>query len=268
MFFRLTIFSDGLAILPFNKLKSKGKIKYVVKQIVKQTKQVVLSKQLQQNEMLIQELQKQGITIFHGKQLFFYLAYDCIAYIEKMRKQEMRADEITILINQLTSFNSELLIHLAQNVKRIHIVTEQIHSFKKLEDYLEDELGISIWISNNKKKSLLKSKIILNIDFDEEQINRFSIYRTAFILNLQDNIEIKTKSFLGIHGYDYQITCPWLTKLPNVYKKFNGVHLYESNLDRNKSYIEIRKQVEQEQIHIVNLIGKNGIIHQNEYLRI
>ena len=43
----------------------------------------------------------------------------------------------------------------------------------KLSDYLEG-LGIAITVTNNKRKSLLKAKFIINLDFDEINNSIFS----------------------------------------------------------------------------------------------
>ena len=42
--------------------------------------------------------------------------------------------------------------------------------FKKLENDLYEQNGVPIIISNNKKKSLSKSELIINFDFIEEDI--------------------------------------------------------------------------------------------------
>ena len=54
------------------------------------------------------------------------------------------------------------IVFIAEHVKRLNIVTNNLNKFKKIEDYLYNELGITINISNNKKQSLLKSNLIFN----------------------------------------------------------------------------------------------------------
>ncbi len=60
-------------------------------------------------------------------------------------------------------------------------------------------MGIAITITNNKRKSLLKAKIIINMDFDEELINSFNLNSKALVIQLNKEIYIKSKLFNGIN---------------------------------------------------------------------
>ena len=71
----------------------------------------------------------------------------------------------------------------------MNIVTNNIEKFKKLEDKIMEN-GIMITIGNNKKKSLMKSKIILNIDFPNELINKYMIKEDAIIINVPGKVKI------------------------------------------------------------------------------
>ena len=77
----------------------------------------------------------------------------------------------------------------------MNIVTNHIEKFKKLEDKFMEN-GIMITIGNNKKKSLMKSKIILNIDFPNELINKYMIKDDAIIINVPGKAKINMKSIL------------------------------------------------------------------------
>ena len=54
-------------------------------------------------------------------------------------------------------------------------LTNHIEKFKTLERKVLEEYGIMITINNNKKKSLAKSNIILNMDFPNELINKYRL---------------------------------------------------------------------------------------------
>ena len=84
-------------------------------------------------------------------------------------------------------------------------MTNNINYFKPLKEKLWDEDGIIITLTNNKKKALSKSNIILNVDFSEEVINRYIIFDEAILINLEEEIKIRKKRFCGKIINDYKI---------------------------------------------------------------
>lgn len=51
------------------------------------------------------------------------------------------------------------------------------------------------------------------------------------------------------------------------YKLFNQTILYESTIDKNKSFEEIRKKIENDNVEIKALIGSRGKLEANEYIK-
>lgn len=264
LFCVLTLKEDGMCILPYRDIKSTYTIRIISRCISKISKNIVLSKKLYTNIKLNEELSQKGIYIFNGKLLFNYMLLDCLKYISKYMDTKIEKQEISILLNNLTELDKNNIIYLSKNLKRVNIVTNNINRFKKLENYLQEELGISITITNNKKKSLLKSKIIVNLDFSENEVNLYNINRKAIIINLKDKINIKSKMFEGINISDYEITC----KNINKYNKFDNKILYESVIKKVDDYNSIIDKIKQDKAKIVNLIGQNGVIDRKEYVRI
>lgn len=259
----LTIKEEKICILPYKKIENKTIINLIVKIIVKNTKIVVLSYYLNDLEELKSTLLKNSIDICDGKILSNYLLYDIVSYISHIKKEQTHTQEIFILINNANAIDESNIIYFAENFKRINIVTNNINHFRKIEKYLEEKMGIGIIITNNRRKSLLKAKIIINIDFDEETINSFNINTKAIIISIKNKIKIKTKLFNGINICDYQII--YKNKFDSkTYKKFDKKLLYESNII-GKNYDFIIKQIKEDDIKILNLIGKNGIINNMEY---
>ena len=66
---------------------------------------------------------------------------------------------------------------------------------KKIEKEIYEKHGVLIVISNNQKKSLLRPRIILNLDFNKEVLNRYKINEKAIIINLEGNMKIESKTF-------------------------------------------------------------------------
>lgn len=116
-------------------------------------------------------------------------------------------------------------------------------------------------ITNNKRKSLLKSEIIMNIDFVEENINKYKIYDNAIIVNLSDKINMQSKRFNGININYYKIL------IPNEYELegFQNEIVYES-LIYGKNYKNINEKFIKDEISINKLIGNNGIIKEREFV--
>ena len=166
------------------------------------------------------------------------------------------------MVNDFTQINKEIMIDIAKSIKRLNIVTNHIEKFKKIQEYLYNEFGIMLNISNNKKKSLLKSKIILNIDFPEELINKYNIHDNSIIININEKIELKRKRFNGININDYRIEIPYEYKL----KGFRNEIIYES-LIYSKNYKIIKDKIKKDKIVINKLIGNKGIIAEQEIVK-
>lgn len=128
-----------------------------------------------------------------------------------------------------------------------------------MQEYLYNEFGIVLSVTNNKKKSLLKSEIIINMDFVEESINKYKIYDNAIIVNISDKINIQSKRFNGININYYKIQIPDEYKLEG----FQNEIVYES-LAYGKNYKYIYEKIIKDQIKINKLIGNNGVIKERE----
>ena len=111
----------------------------IVKLVVKLNCNVVLSNYLNLNPIK-EELQKRKIQILEGKTLFYYLSLDILEYISKMKKEELKEQEVTILISKLDKKKEELILNIAESIKSLRIVTNQIHLLERIEKYLEEQM--------------------------------------------------------------------------------------------------------------------------------
>lgn len=254
-----------LPIYKKNKLserKSKKLVKKLNKLLKKdEIKKVAISKQLNINKIK-NNLHSYNIDILNGRILFKYLIEEIIDYICEKKGSKKEFEEISFLINDIDSISSNIIISVAKNIKRLNIITNQIDKFGKLEQYLYNELGIIINVSNNKKSSLAKAKIILNLDFSEENVNSYKIYEKAIIINVLGKIKIDSKRFNGININYYNINMPKEYQMID----FNDEIIYESiilymehNLDN------IMKKIKTDKITIKNLVGNKGIISEKEF---
>lgn len=134
-------------------------------------KNVVISNKLKKNKIIMEKLQE--LNILDGRWIFNYLVGDIISYIALKKNKEINKMEISVLVNKTTSINMENIMNIAKNAKILNIVTENLAVFNQFEERLYDELGIMIRVTNNKKKSLLKSDIIINLDFSEAEVSKY-----------------------------------------------------------------------------------------------
>lgn len=255
-----------LPLFKSNKIRNKKIIK-IAKRINKKLydnniENVVLSNYLEENEILKQKLYCQNINILDGRYLFYLLIPEIIEYILKRQKVKLQNGEVTLLINDFTQNNAKIITYIAQNVKRVNIVTNHINKFKKIEDYLYNELGVILNITNNKSKSLSNANLIINIDFPEEIINKYEINSNAIIVNIFNEIKVRAKKFNGIN-INYYKAC-----IPKEYQidGFQNNLVYESSIYKY-SYENARKDIIANKIRIKKLVGINGDISENEFCK-
>lgn len=221
------------------------------------SKKIVLSKEMEKEQKYINYLNTYGLEIQNGRWLFEILLPDITQYI--INKKKIEKVNISIMINDLTDIELENIKILARKYKTINVVTNHIEKFKKLEKSLEEDEGIIITITNNKKKSLMKSQIILNIDFPKELINKYNLQDEAVIVNVKGNVKINKKRFNGLNINDYEIDFRDDKKNNKALNnKFYLKDLYESELYKRQNVSEIRKKIKNDKVIIKKLILNNG----------
>ena len=221
------------------------------------SKKIVLSKKMYKEQKYINYLNTYGLEIQEGKWLFEILLPEITEYI--INKKKIEKANISIMINDLTDIEFENIKILARKYKSINIVTNHVEKFKNLEKQLQENEGIIITITNNKKKSLIKSQIILSIDFPKELINKYNIQDEAIIVNIKGNVKMNKKRFNGLNINDYEID--FRDDKKNIKALNNDFYLkdlYESELYKKQRYSEIREKIKVDKVIIKNLVLNNG----------
>lgn len=253
---------DSTIILPINEKTKEKQIEKIAKKTIKvigkisNSKKIVLSKKMKKEEKYINYLNEYGIEIADGRWLFEILLTDIVNYI--VEKQEIERVNISVLINDLTDKEFENIKLLAQKYTTINIVTNHIEKFRKLEQQLQEK-GIIATITNNKKKSLMKSQIIINIDFPKELINKYRINENAAIINVKRPIKITQKRFNGVTVNDYEIE--YRNDICNekfFVDKYNLKDLYEAEMYKRDSFTNLRKKIKNDKVLINKLYLNNG----------
>lgn len=177
-------------------IKSKQKIINKIKRILIKEKvdKVILSKEIKENKEFINLLYSNSINISDDRWLFKMLTDEVIDKVIKNKKKQ--ESELHITVNELNNINQNIIYKFSKEFKRVNIITNHIGKFKKIAEELYGD-GIIITVTNNKRKSLSKATLILNIDFPKEILNQFQIFDKATIINLEGNMKIKKKRFEG-----------------------------------------------------------------------
>jgi len=210
-----------------------------------------------------------NLNILDGRWLFKYILVDILEYIANIKNEKVENMEVTLLVNDLDEVAVSNIYEIANNIKRLNIVTNNMGKVKYIENKLYEEKGIMITVSDNKRKSLAKSKIIINLDFPEETINRYNINKKAILINIENKIKIQSKSFCGINinYYDLEINTDIMNKFieKGIYNNFDKTLLYESVLYSKNRFNTIRERIKKDKIKLSGLIGNNGLISEKEF---
>lgn len=218
---------------------------------------VCLSNNLLENPVFMEYIKNQKVKLFDGKWLFKMLAINTIDYVIENKKEKKENQEISILSNKIDDITVFVIRNLAEDVKIINILTNNSYKFRKIEKELYEEKGIIINMNNNYKKSLVKSDMILNFDFSEEELNKYTIPKKTCIINFNDYANINTKSFDGINIGFYEISMPKkYFKYLLHFKNFNTSILYESFIYKNTNPANIIKEIQNDNSGIVFLYRK------------
>ena len=268
-FFKLEIENFENIIL----IKIPNTEKYVLNKIenyikIKCVNQVCLCQQLMGNQEFVEFIKSKNVKIFDGRWLFEFLTKNCIEYISSSKNEKMQYQEISFLMNKINSRRVFLLLDVATSVKVLNIITSNIEQFKNIEKRLYENDGIILNVSNNYTKSLIKSDIIINFDFSEEEINKYEIPKKSCIVNLNQDVDIKTKSFDGVKANFYEIQMPTKYMKNILLNDFSNEVVYESYIYKNTAPENIKKELKQDNIRINFLIGKKDKIRKNEYLKL
>ena len=161
---------------------------------------------------------------------------------------------------------------MAKQVKVLKIVSLNIYKFKNLEEKLYNEYGIPIQFSNSYRKSLEKSKLIINLDFNEFEINEYEIFDKAIIINcINENIKIKTRLFNGIIINSLDIE--YKKELIDEFKKmkicedYTKLIIYASTIEKENA-LNIFEKLKLDEVIVTGLIGNNGPINKKEFKNI
>jgi len=207
-------------------------------------------------------------NILTGKWLFRHLSFEILQYLSKETNKPINEMEVSILTNSNSEIIKENIKLLAQNVKNLNIVTVNLEFYKSLAQELYNSFGISIRISNNKKKILVHSDIIFNFDYQEVLLNKFTLPLNGIIINYNNKIKIYNKLFngLAIHSYTIDTHKDLIENFKSDYllNSFDLEVLYESLYFNEISFTNMLYHFIEDKLIITSLLGNNGKISKKE----
>lgn len=245
--------------IDLNKEKNIGK---VIKKFVKcNITNVVVSKELLENKNFINALNSYNIKIFDGRWLIKYLSIEILDSIVEQKNIKKEETEIAITTNEITDLSIEIIKILSKQYKKLTVVTNHIEKLRRIEKEMYEKEGILIVISNNKKKSLLNSSIILNLDFNKEILNKYKIKESAIVINLEGNMKIDNKRFNGtvVNDYEIDVEREEIILRENM-QEYRNKDILESILYMKDTYKNICSKIKKNKVKIKELYGINGKI--------
>lgn len=258
---------DNKIILPVNdekiSQKKSEKLARKTKKVLDKAncKKVIISKKLQQQEQYMNYLYTYQCEIVDGKWLFEVLSEKVLDYVVNKKGLKKQEIQLSILVNDLSDIMLNIIKILATQYKKINIVTNHIEKFRKIEEKMLSKDGIMMIVTNNKKKSLSKSQLILNVDFPSELINKYNIYEEAIIINIRQNTKINKKRFNGININDYEVEFENLEEFYfNEKNKFYNRDIYEAQLYNKQPFENIMRKINRDKLEIKQLVAAKTIL--------
>ena len=246
-----------LIYCPKNIKKTSNYIEKKIKNIIKSNPkaEIVLSKELKEYKKIL--------SLERKNKLIKYFIIEVLDYILSLKDENIENQNISVLVNKYNEENCNIIKSILKNVKTLTIVTNNINSYKRLEDKLYKEKSILITVTNNKRKALKNTKYIINFDFGIDQIKEYLINRNAIIINCSYE-KIDLSYFQGIIVNDIELKLKEDKK--EKYKDLIIDFAYNDIIESFDNYKQIfNKNKINSNENIKNLIGNNGIISNSEF---
>lgn len=199
-----------------------------------------------------------NIKIIDGKNAMLEQIEEILDYI--LGNNPIELQDIYIVTNSYDESSINVIKKLALKAKTMNIITKNIEQYRTLETILEDK-GIILNIANNKKKSLKKAKLIINLNLSKDEINTYQLFRNSIIINLSKEKLVNLKGFEGtiIDNIDINLekSAIEIFENNNIINNFKNIEIYQSLNEIERRNIKTK---------ISKLYGNNGILGQKELI--
>ena len=210
------------------------------------------------------------VQVLNGKKLMGFMKFEVVKYVLNKQKVNSKEEEIYIVFKKSGDTDLNFLKKFIENFRVVNVVTNDIERLKNVQDNLLENDGILISVSNNKRKALKRAKYVLNINLNKEELEKYRMNRDAIIVNIQENVRYGLAGFEGININNIKIKCPdeFIEKFEQIGDNFEITELYEGlllsdDMQRRKAE-EVIERIEKDDVKINEIIGNNGVIHEEE----
>ena len=257
-----------------HKIKTRRKLIKISKKL--KIDAMVFSKELEGNfkQDVLSMLKDSRMEILNGKYLMKLMQFDIVKYVLNKQNNNMRQEDIYVVFKKDEKLNLDYLKQFIENFRMVNIITNDVARFKNIQDNLLENDGILISVSNNKRKALKRAKYILNVNLSKDELEKYKINRDAIIINIQENVKYDDSNFDGINVNYFEIKVPdeLQEKFEKIGGNFDDAILYESMLlsenIQKKKIEDATERISKDDICITSLIGNNGIIRDEELVKI
>lgn len=199
-----------------------------------------------------------NIKIIDGKNAMLEQIEEILDYI--LGNNPIELQDIYIVTNSYDESSINVIKKLALKAKTMNIITKNIEQYRTLETILEDK-GIILNIANNKKKSLKKAKLIINLNLSKDEINTYQLFRNSIIINLSKEKLVNLKGFEGtiIDNIDINLekSAIEIFENNNIINNFKNIEIYQSLNEIERRNVKTK---------ISKAYGNNGILGQKELI--
>lgn len=265
------VYNAYILILPLKSISENNRMKKCINNVQKIIKQyniqtLVIEEKLKKNPVIGQMIQNEEkkVHILDGRGVMPYLVKEIFEFLLEKYNTKLEMEDLCICVKEYKPLYIDNILHLLHYCKNINIITKNIKQFQTLADKIEEKENIIITVTNNKKKSLKKSKLIVNFDFEEEELKKYTIFREAIILTINENGFYESSTYSGIQIRNVEIdTSEDIKEFFSKYNLLEGCSLttlYESLMNKKENFEQIKSRMEADEIRIIKLYGKNGIL--------
>ena len=179
---------------------------------------------------------------------------DILEYIANEKNRDIQTLVLGIFINNIEESLVSQIREIAKKVKSVKIVTDNIDKLSHLEEELYIEYGIALQITNNKGKSLTNVDIVINYDFNKENLIKYEIPNTITIVNILSRVELDDldMNFNVINDYDIDFKEEILEEFEDV-DDFEKPVFYESLVFRRDTFEHIKMQLNQDKVRLLKI---------------
>ena len=228
-------------IFYLNNLKKESKIKLANKMFAEDI-----------NYAIVENGEKIEFPTLNGTYTIKSMIPELVDYCYNQIRPE--TDEIYICTEIFSFENVCIIEELTKQVKVVNIVTNH-RRYRNLEKRLEEK-DIFITVSGNKRQSLKKAKILINLDF--ENLDLYNINRNMIIIDTTGKMKLP-KSFNGIAIKRVQVNTKKVMRIFSDFEGFNKQELIEAELAKINDYNKSREYIKNNKIYLDKLYNKKQI---------